>query len=286
MLHFHTRRSAEHAHRIRFARRLPAQPENGSDPDGNGAAADVTAAPPIPPQDAPLVSSARGEGGTWNLLALIDQGGATGTLARDFGTTVDELRQTTTEFSIGAARSAVSVGVIGSEVERLQSELEDLAGRVQSLRGSSEHASDVATDSAGVTNELATEAEHGLAVVGRVMDAITELQEHSVRVADLLDGLVRKELADIGTFSALIDGVARQTKLLALNAAIEAARAGEHGRGFAVVAGEVGRLATETGDQTAQIRETIERTRDRDGDNPASCRNGSRPRRGERHRHP
>ena len=75
---------------------------------------------------------------------------------------------------------------------------------------------------------------------------------------------MRNELADIGTFSAMIDGVARQTKLLALNAAIEAARAGEHGRGFGVVADEVGRLASETEQQTAQIRETIARDAQRD----------------------
>ncbi len=261
MLHFHRRRILDHGPRLRSAGPAPGPGPNGSDPVGDGAAANTTAAPDATGQQPPATSLGRGEGGAWDLLELVERGGETGTLARDFAGAIDELRQTTTEFSIGAARSAVSVGVIGSEVERLQRELEELGGRVQSLRSSSGHASDLASDSAGVTSELATEAERGLTVVGRVIDAISELQGHSVRVADLLDGLVRKELADIGTFSSMIDGVARQTKLLALNAAIEAARAGEHGRGFAVVAGEVGRLAAETEDQTAQIRETIERTR-------------------------
>ncbi len=201
-------------------------------------------------------------GAVWNLAELREEPGETGSMAHDFATAIDDLRQTTSEFSIGAARSAVSIGVIATEVERLERELSDLAGRVASLRSSSEHASSSATDAAGTSQELAAEAERGTAVISRVIDAIGELQGHSVRVADLLDGLVRKELADIGTISAVIDGVARQTKLLALNAAIEAARAGEHGRGFAVVADEVGRLATETGEQTAQIRETIDRTRE------------------------
>lgn len=51
---------------------------------------------------------------------------------------------------------------------------------------------------------------------------------------------VMKEIADK---IAIIEEIARQTKLLALNAAIEAVRAGEHGKGFAVVAAEVHKLA-------------------------------------------
>ena len=200
-------------------------------------------------------------GGVWNLTELGKQPGEAGSMAHHFAEAIDELRQTTSEFSIGAARSAVSIGVIATEVERLEGELGDLAGRAASLRSSSEHSSSSATNAAGTSQELAAEAERGIDVIGRVIDAIGELQQHSVHVADLLDRLVNNELADIGAFSAVIDGVARQTKLLALNAAIEAARAGEHGRGFAVVADEVGRLATESESQTAQIRETIERTR-------------------------
>jgi hypothetical protein len=101
----------------------------------------------------------------------------------------------------------------------------------------------------------------GLSVVVRLIEGLGELSSQTEQVSSLLDGLAQGELRDISNVSAVIDGVARQTKLLALNAAIEAARAGEHGRGFAVVADEVGRLAAETAAQTAQIAQTIERTR-------------------------
>jgi methyl-accepting chemotaxis protein len=95
----------------------------------------------------------------------------------------------------------------------------------------------------------------------QLIDGFTELSMQTEQVATLLASLVQGELRDINSFSAVIDGVAEQTKLLALNAAIEAARAGDHGRGFAVVADEVGRLAAEAAAQTAQIVQTIARTR-------------------------
>ena len=227
-----------------FSSRASVRGAERADSRSNGAGPLPIAAPESPAPCSEQQRPARDAAGVWDLVELAKRPGETGALAGDFAHALQELRQTTTTFSIGAARSSVSVGVIGSEVERLQVELVELAGRMDSLRSSSEHASRASSESAGAASELAAQAEHGLAVLGRVIDAIGEIHGHSVRVADLLDGVVRKELADIGTFSSVIDGVARQTKLLALNAAIEAARAGDHGRGFALVAGEVGRLAS------------------------------------------
>ena|GEM_PF-246845 len=199
-------------------------------------------------------------GGRWDLVAIAEAGGPAAALATEVAHAFDELAQTTSDFSVGAARSSLSVGVIGNEIEGLRTELDLLAERTGSLLSSSKDGATMAAHSATLTAELMEQTKHGIAVLARVIEGLGELSERTQQVAELVDGLARNELNDINSFSTVIDGVAQQTKLLALNAAIEAARAGEHGRGFAVVADEVGRLATETAAQTAQIAQTIART--------------------------
>ena len=211
--------------------------------------------------ETPEPSAVRDEAGVWLLPELAGRSGELGEVSRSFGRALDELAQITADFSCDAARSSLAVNVISQEVEGLRAQLEAVTERVGSLRSSSEEAAGAASDSAGLAEELAAESERGLGVLSRVIDAIGQISEYALRVDELVSGLVSSELVSIGQFSSIIDNIASQTKLLALNASIEAARAGEHGRGFAIVAEEVGRLAAETATHTAQIRETIGRTR-------------------------
>ena len=207
--------------------------------------------------DAAVASPARN--GRWDLVALSGEDGPAAFLAGEVARALDELAQAVSDASIGAARSSVSTGLIGHEIEGLRGELEQLAVRASSLVASSEQGAGAARIAAEVSDSLASATARGLGVLARLIDGLDELGEHTSRVSGLVDRLAQGELRDVVSFSAIIDGVAEQTKMLALNAAIEAARAGEHGRGFAVVAGEVGRLAAETASQTAQISQTIAR---------------------------
>jgi methyl-accepting chemotaxis protein len=102
-------------------------------------------------------------------------------------------------------------------------------------------------DNAGQANQLAIaardQAEKGGAVVSQAVRAMSEINDASKKIADII---------------GVIDDIAFQTNLLALNAAVEAARAGEQGRGFAVVASEVRSLAGRSATAAKEIKELIQ----------------------------
>ena len=212
-----------------------------------------------PPEGLPSI---RRDDGAWDLRALqSQQQGEHASVTAEMVDAFQAMGQITSDFSIKAARSSLAVAVIGGEAERLHAELEAISAMVDSARGSSAQMATAAADTAELTAELSNETEHGLDTLVNVIDAIGVLRDHAAQVAELIARIVGNELASISSISSMIEAVASQTKMLALNAAIEAARAGEHGRGFAVVADEVGRLALKTSTQSAQITDTIRRTR-------------------------
>lgn len=202
------------------------------------------------------------EQGVWPLASLAARDDELGMLSGDFASAIDDLALVVSEFSAGAARSSVSIKVVSDKVERLSAQIKEVAERVDSLGHSSRQMAETAAQAAEVVSELNGESDRGTQMLGRLIDSIAQINEDSGQVHELVTSLAANEISSIASFSAIIEGIANQTKLLALNAAIEAARAGEHGRGFAVVAEEVKRLATETAEQTTQIRDTVQRTRD------------------------
>ncbi len=139
---------------------------------------------------------------------------------------------------LSAASDEISTGAQeqASSLEETASTLEEITATVRQNADSAQQARQLASSSRDV-------AEKGGQVVGNAVDAMSEINQSSKKIADII---------------TTIDEIAFQTNLLALNAAVEAARAGEQGRGFAVVASEVRNLAQRSATSAKEIKSLIE----------------------------
>jgi len=155
------------------------------------------------------------------LTALMSMQGNLSVLVAEMRLCAESIENASTEVASGNLDLSVRTESAAGNLQVTASSLLQLTAKMSQSADFANTASVMANDAAGL-------AEEGGRLVSVVSATMEEIRASSVRIAEI---------------TAVIDGIALQTKILALNAAVEAARAGEHGRGFAVVAAEVGELA-------------------------------------------
>jgi methyl-accepting chemotaxis protein len=90
-----------------------------------------------------------------------------------------------------------------------------------------------------------------------IIEGMSRIREQVDLIAESMLALGDKSQSISGIIGT-VDDLAKQSHLLAVNAQIEASRAGEFGRGFRVVAQEVKKMAEQSKNATAKVRNLIQ----------------------------
>lgn len=153
---------------------------------------------------------------------------------------ITDVSATMQEMSAAMEETTSSLNQITEAIDEIYSSVERIAGNADAGKVSSQEMESRASGA----NDAAAEGE-------KKANIETE------KMADSLNEKIAKSksVEEIEILTSNIIEITEQTNLLALNASIEAARAGEAGRGFAVVADEIGKLAGNSADAAAKIRQ-------------------------------
>ncbi|MBI9045313.1 MAG: MCP four helix bundle domain-containing protein [Anaerolineaceae bacterium] len=157
-------------------------------------------------------------------------------------TATNQILAATTEQVASISEQAAAVAETTATVEEARKTAEQAAERTQ-----------LVSEMAKQTRDL---ADVGQNAVQDTIQAMGNIKEQVNTIADTIL-MLSEQTQQIGNIINTVNDIADQSNLLAVNAAIEAARAGDAGRGFAVVANEVGSLAKQSQQATAQVRDIL-----------------------------
>lgn len=153
---------------------------------------------------------------------------------------ITDVSATMQEMSAAMEETTSSLNQITEAIDEIYSSVERIAGSADAGKVSSQEMESRASGA----NDAAAEGQKKANIETEKMAA--SLNEKIAK---------SKSVEQIEILTSNIIEITEQTNLLALNASIEAARAGEAGRGFAVVADEIGKLAGNSADAAAKIRQ-------------------------------
>ncbi|HUI76733.1 MAG TPA: methyl-accepting chemotaxis protein [Bryobacteraceae bacterium] len=185
--------------------------------------------------------SARMEGDYQGDFATIKN--SLNTAVTNLGDALGEVKTSADNVATTAQALSAASGEISSGAQEQASSLEETASSLEEMTATVKQNAENARQASQLASASRDGAEKGGQVVKAAVGAMTEINQSSTRIADII---------------TTIDEIAFQTNLLALNAAVEAARAGEQGRGFAVVAAEVRNLAQRSATAAKEIKALIQ----------------------------
>jgi methyl-accepting chemotaxis protein PixJ len=190
--------------------------------------------------------------------------GEIGVVADFFNAIIESLRQIVISVKYAAQQVNISVGENSDAIQQLADEalkqaeeincsLESLNQIAVSIEAVAQHAH----KAAHMARTASTTAEAGKTAIERTVSSILNLHSTVAATTNKVKRLGESS-QQISRIVSLINQIALQTNVLSIKTSIEAARVGEEGRAFAVVAEEVGQLAVQSTQATAEIEQIVE----------------------------
>lgn len=152
---------------------------------------------------------------------------------------------------------AASIDGIAKSSSEQAKDTENGVNRIKNLADKIDYVIELTGQSSSTAEEANNFGHEGLKIVKQLAEKSKDNSDSTIKASEIIhevDGIS----TEIGSITEAISEISSQTNLLALNAAIEAARAGEQGKGFAVVAEEVRKLAYESAQAAAKVKELID----------------------------